>query len=175
LGGPLTQLSGFGPDAVVIGVVPGGVGDAFGQIIRNQYRGYRVQATLEIPLSNKAAQSDHSRAVVEKRSSENRKAATAQAIALEVRNAITQVEMSAARIQAAQTIRVLAERKLDYEQRKFDLGATPIRFVIDEQRNVTQAQTDEIAALVGYAKAMVDYNRAVGTILKKNNIVLDNN
>lgn len=175
LGGPLTQLSGFGPDAVVLGVVPGGVGDALGQIVRNQYRGYRVQATLEIPLSNKAAQSDHSRAVVERRTAENRKAATAQAIALEVRNAITQVEMSAARIQAAQTIRVLAERKLDYEQRKFDLGVTPIRFVIDEQRNVTQAQTDEIAALVGYAKAMVDYNRAVGTILKKNNIVLDNN
>jgi outer membrane protein TolC len=175
LGGPLTQLSGFGPDAVVVGVVPGGIGDAIGQIISHQYRGYRVQATLEIPLSNKAAQSDHSRAVVEKRTSENRKAATAQAIALEVRNAITQVEMSVSRIQSAQTIRVLAERKLDYEQRKFDLGATPIRFVIDEQRNVTQAQTDEIAALVGYAKAMVDYNRAVGTILKKNNIVLDNN
>jgi hypothetical protein len=44
-----------------------------------------------------------------------------------------------------------------------------------EQRNVTQAQTDEIAALVPQASAMVDCNHAVGTILKKNNIVLDNN
>ena len=175
LGGPLTQLSGFGPDAVVVAVVPGGLNDALGQIIRNQYRGYRVQATLQIPLSNRAAQSDYARAVVEKRTGENRKAAVAQSIALEVRNAITQVEMSAARIDAAQTIRALAERKLDYEQRKFDLGASTIRFVIEEQRNVTQAQTDEIAALVGYAKSMVDYNHAIGTILRKNNIVLDNN
>jgi outer membrane protein TolC len=175
LGGPLTQYDSFGSNANVIAVIPGGIGDTLSQIARNQFRGYRFQATLQIPLSNKAAQSDHARAVTDKRTGENRKAATAQAIALEVRNAITQVEMSAARIDAAQTIRVLAERKLDYEQKKFDLGVSPIRFVLEEQRNVTQAQTDEIAALVSYAKAMVDYNHAIGTILKKNNIVLDNN
>jgi len=173
LGGPLTQYDSFGSNANVIAVIPGGLGDTLSQIARNQYRGYRFQATLQIPLSNRAAQSDHARAVTEKRTGENRKAATAQSIALEVRNAVTQVEMSAARIDAAQTIRVLAERKLDYEQKKFDLGVSPIRFVIEEQRNVTQAQTDEIAALVSYAKAMVDYNHAIGTILKKNNIVLD--
>jgi len=175
LGGPLTQTVGLGAEAVVVGVIPGGLGDALSQIIRNQFRGYRVQATLQIPLSNRAAKSDYARAVTDRRTVENRKAAVAQTIALEVRNAITQVEMSAARIDAAQKIRVLAERKLDFEQRKFDLGASPIRFVIEEQRNVTQAQTDEIAALVSYAKALVDYNRATGTILKKNNIVLDNN
>ncbi|HET9131673.1 MAG TPA: TolC family protein, partial [Terriglobia bacterium] len=175
LGGPLTQYDSFGSNANVIAVIPGGLGDTLSQIARNQFRGYRFQATLQIPLSNRAAQSDHARAVVDKRTVENRKAATAQAIALEVRNAITQVEMNAARIDAAQKIRVLAERKLDYEQKKFDLGVSPIRFVIEEQRNVTQAQTDEIAALVSYAKAMVDYNHAIGTILKKNNIVLDNN
>ena len=175
LGGPLTQYDSFGSNANVIAVIPGGLGDTLSQIARNQFRGYRFQATLQIPLSNRAAQSDHARAVVDKRTVENRKAATAQSIALEVRNAITQVEMSTARIDAAQKIRVLAERKLDYEQKKFDLGVSPIRFVIEEQRNVTQAQTDEIAALVSYAKAMVDYNHAVGTILKKNNIVLDIN
>jgi outer membrane protein TolC len=175
LGGPLTQYDSFGSNANVIAVIPGGLSDTLSQIARNQFRGYRFQATLQIPLSNRAAQSDHARALVDKRTVENRKAATAQSIALEVRNAVTQVEMSAVRIDAAQKIRVLAERKLDYEQKKFDLGVSPIRFVIEEQRNVTQAQTDEIAALVSYAKAMVDYNHAIGTILKKNNIVLDNN
>jgi outer membrane protein TolC len=175
LGGPLTQFDSFGSNANVIAVIPGGLSDTLSQIARNQFRGYRFQATLQIPLSNRAAQSDHARAVVDKRTVENRKAATAQSIALEVRNAVTQVEMSAARIDSAQKIRVLAERKLDFEQKKFDLGVSPIRFVIEEQRNVTQAQTDEIAALVSYAKAMVDYNHAIGTILKKNNIVLDNN
>jgi outer membrane protein TolC len=74
-----------------------------------------------------------------------------------------------------QKVRELAEKKLDFEQRKFDLGATTIRFVLEEQRNVTQAQTDEVAALVAYAKYLVDYNHAIGMTLKRNNVVLDKN
>jgi outer membrane protein len=175
LGGPQTLRDGFGVGASIVAVVPGGITDALSQIARNTYRGYNFQVTLNIPLSNKASQADYSRAVTEKRTSQNRKAATAAAIALEVRNAVTQVQMSSARIDAAQKIRELAERKLDYEQRKFNLGASTIRFVIEEQRNVTQAQTDEIAALVSYAKALVDYDHAIGVTLQKSNIVLDKN
>ena len=175
LGGFQTIRDGFTIGSPILATIPGGISDALQQIVRNTYRGYNFEVTLQIPLSNRAPQADHARALTEKRTVQNRKAATAAAIALEVRNAITQVEMSSARIDAAQKIRELGEQKLDYEQRKFDLGASTIRFVIEEQRNVTQAQTDEIAALVSYAKAMVDYNHAIGTILKKNSIVLDNN
>ena len=111
--------------------------------------------------------------MTEKKISENRLSSTAQQIALEVRNALTQVEMNRARIEAAQKARELAERRLQSEQKKFDLGASTIRFVLEEQRNVTQAQTDEIAALVNYTKALVDFDRATGMTLKKNNIQLD--
>lgn len=175
LGGFETLRNGFGAGAPIIATFPGGITDALGQIVRNTYRGYSVQATLTIPLSNRAPQADYARALTVKRTDENRKAATAAAIALQVRDAINQVEKSSARIDTAQKVREFAERKLDYEQRKFDLGASTIRFVIEEQRNVTQAQTDEIAALVNYAKALVDYNHAIGVTLQKNNIVLDKN
>ena len=130
---------------------------------------------MQIPLSNRAPQADYARAQLDRRTEENRKTATAAAIALEVRNAITQVQMGSARIDATQKIRELAERKLDFEQRKFDLGAQTIRFVLEEQRNVTQAQTDEVAALVAYAKYLVDYNHAIGMILRRNNVVLEKN
>jgi len=123
-------------------------------------------------LSNRAAQADNARAVTEKRIVENRRGSTAQQIALEVRNALTQVEMNRARIEAAQKARELAERRLESEQKKFDLGASTIRFVLEEQRNVAQAQTNEIAALVNYTKALVDVDRATGMTLKKNNIQL---
>jgi outer membrane protein TolC len=81
--------------------------------------------------------------------------------------------MNRARIDTAQTARVLAERRLEAEQKKFDLGASTIRFVLEEQRNVTQAQTNEIAALVNYTKALVDYDKALGVTLKKNNIEIE--
>jgi outer membrane protein TolC len=45
--------------------------------------------------------------------------------------------------------------------------------VLEEQRNVAQAQTDELQSLVNYTKSLVDYDRAIGMTLKKNNIEID--
>ena len=175
LGGFETIRSGFGSTATIISTAPGGITDALGQIVRNDFRGYNFSVNLQIPLSNRAAQADHSRALADKRTEENNKAATSQRIALEVRTAVTDLEKNKVRIDSAQKIRELSERKLDYEQRKFDLGASTVRFVLEEQRNVAQARTDEIAALINYAKALVDYDHAVGMTLKKNSIDLEKN
>ena len=81
--------------------------------------------------------------------------------------------MNKARIETAQKARELSERRLEAEQKKFDLGASTIRFVLEEQRNVAQAQTNEIQALVNYTKALVDADRAMGMTLKKNNIEIE--
>jgi outer membrane protein TolC len=151
----------------------GGLGTAFGQLFNYNYTGYSVGVSVQIPLRNRAAQADNARAATDKRIAENRLTAQAQQIALEVRNALTQVEMNKARIEAAQKARELAERRLDAEQKKFDLGASTIRFVLEEQRNVAQAQTDEIASLVNYTKSLVDFDRATGMTLKKNNIEIE--
>jgi outer membrane protein TolC len=179
LGGPQNIRQTFG--GPVVQVVPGGAGDAFGQLFGSciagfptcNFTGYSVGLNIQIPLSNRSAQADNARALTEKRISENRLSSTAQQIALDVRNSLTAVQMNRARIEAAQKARELAERRLQSEQKKFDLGASTIRFVLEEQRNVTQAQTDEIAALVNYTKALVDLDRATGMTLKKNNIQLD--
>ena len=63
--------------------------------------------------------------------------------------------------------------QLEAEQKKFQLGTSQLRFVLEEQRTVTLAQTTQIQALVGYAKALVEYDRAVGRTLRKNNIEIE--
>jgi outer membrane protein TolC len=174
VGGRETLRDGFGPSAPIISVANGGLGNAFSQLFGYNYTGYSAGVSVLIPLRNKGARGDNAVAVTEKRLAENRLTAQSQQIALEVRNAITQVEMNKARIETAQTARELAERRLEAEQKKFDLGASTIRFVLEEQRNVAQAQTNEIQALVNYTKALVDADRAMGMTLKKNNIEIDN-
>lgn len=173
VGGRETLRNGFGGTAPIISVHEGGLGDAFGQLFGYNYTGYAIGFSVQIPLRNRAAQGEHARATTEKRIVENRKSAQAQQIALEVRNALTILEMNRARIEAAQKARELAERRLDAEQKKFDLGASTIRFVLEEQRNVTQSQTNEIASLVNYTKALVDLDRAMGMILRNNNIEIE--
>ena len=92
---------------------------------------------------------------------------------MEVRNALTAVEMNKAKIEATTTARELAERRLDAEQKKFNLGASTVRFVLQEQTNVAQAQTDELQAIVNYTKSLVDLDRSMGMTLKKNNIEIE--
>jgi outer membrane protein TolC len=128
---------------------------------------------MQIPLSNRAQQAEYSRVVVEKRTNEENIKSIEQQIALEVRNALTAVEMNKARIEAAQASRELAQEQLAAEQRKFELGASTVRFVLEEQRNLEQMQTNEIAAIVNYRKALVDYDHALGVTLKKNNVTIE--
>jgi outer membrane protein len=168
-----STVSFFGSSGTVNPDLIGGLGTSFGQLFNYNYTGYSVGISVQIPIRNRAAQGDNARAAADKRIAEGRITAQAQQIALEVRNALTQVDMNKAKIDAAQTARELAERRLEAEQKKFDLGASTIRFVLEEQRNVAQAQTDELQSLVNYTKSLVDFDRAVGMTLKKNNIEID--
>jgi len=173
VGGKETIRSGFGPTAPIVAQSDGGIFDAFGQLFGYGYTGYSVGLSVQIPLRNRAAQGENARAMTDERIAEQRITSQAQQIALEVRNALTQVDMNRARIEAATKASELSERRLEAEQKKFDLGASTIRFVLEEQRNVAQAQTDELQAIVNYTKALVDTDRAMGMTLKKNNIEIE--
>jgi outer membrane protein TolC len=173
VGGVQILRNGFGPEAPITAINEGGMFGALGQLFSFGYPGFSVGVNVEIPLRNRARQAEYSRAFTERRISESRMVALEQQIALEVRNAITTVETNRARIEAAKKTRELAERTLEAEQKKFDLGASVIRYVLEEQRNLIQAQTSEILAMVNYAKSIVDYERATGQTLKKNSIDLD--
>src|SRR3989449_616570 len=166
-GGTHTERSGFG-STQILNTIPGGIWNSFGQLFGYNYTGYSLGFSLVIPLSNKAQQADYDRALTEHRLSESKFNVTAQAIALEVRNALTQVEMNRARIETAQTTRELSEQRLEAEQTKFSLGTSTLRFVLEEQRNVAQAQTNELQNVVNFTKSLVDLDKAMGLSLKKN-------
>jgi outer membrane protein len=154
-------------------VIRGGLGDAFGQMFGFNFTGYAAGFTLSIPLSNKAEQAQYTKALTDKQTVQARKTRLVQQIALEVRTAQSQVEMNRARITAAEKALELANLQLEAEQKKFQLGISQLRFVLEEQRTVSLAQETQIQALVNYAKSLVDYDKAVGRTLRKNNIEIE--
>ncbi len=153
-------------------IIPCGLGDAFQRLFGYSYTGFSFGFSLTMPISNKAAEADHDRAVTEKQLSEAKMKATAQSIMLEVRNALTQVEQARARIETAQTSLELAKNKMDAEQTKFNLGTSTLRFVLEEQRNVAQAETNELQTRVNFTKSLIDLDKAIGMTLRNNNIEL---
>ena len=64
----------------------------------------------------------------------------------------------------------MQEQTLDAEQKKYALGASTVFFVIQYQRDLAQAQSNEVAAMAQYAKARVDLERVTGQTLEANNI-----
>ncbi len=156
-----------------ISTIPGGIGSAFDQLFSYKYTGYSLGFSFVLPLSNKAQEADHERALNEQHLSKSKMEVTAQQIALEVRNALTQVEMNRARIETAKTTRELAQQKMEAEQTKFGLGTSTLRFVLEEQRNVAQAESNELQTVVNFTKGLVDLDKAMGLTLSKNNIEID--
>ena len=160
-----------GGTSMIVGT--SGVGDIFNRLFRADFPTYGSSFTVEIPLKNRAGRADYARASVAKRQSEKRLRALEQQIALEVRNAHTQLEMNRARIEATQKARELAEQNLEAEQKKFQLGTSQIRFVLEEQVKLAQAQTNEVNALVSFTKAKRNLDKAMGKTLELHNISVD--
>ena len=154
-------------------IIPGGVSNAFSQLFGYDFTGYSFGFSVVFPLNNKAAEADYERALNEQRLSKSRMEVVAQQIALEVRNSLTQVEMNRARIETAKITRELAQQTMEAEQAKFGLGTSTLRFVLEEQRNVAQAESNELQAVVNFTKSLVDLDRAMGLTLSKNNIELE--
>lgn len=167
-GGGFGGLPFFGGTPVVAGTT--GLGDAFNRLLGSDFPTYGASISVEIPLSNRSRRADYARASVARRQSEKRLRALEQQIALEVRNAHTQMEMNRARIEATQKARELAERNLEAEQKKFQLGTSQIRFVLEEQVRLAEAQTNEVNAQVSFTKAKRDLDRAMGKTLELQNI-----
>ena len=160
----------FLPDGTFTMGPSSGWNDNLSSLFGRDFANYSASVTVEIPITNRAGKADFARANFSKYQAEKRLSALEQQIALEVRNAHTELEMNRARIEAAQKSRELAERNLDAEQKKFQLGTSTIRFVLEEQRNLAVAQSNEVRALVDFTKAKNNLDRAVGKTLEVHSI-----
>ena len=81
-------------------------------------------------------------------------------MATEVTNAALQIEANRRRVDAARAARSLAERRLEAEQSKFEVGLSTNFFVVQAQRDLSDAQNVELRALTDLQKSLVTFERA---------------
>jgi len=65
--------------------------------------------------------------------------------------------MNAKRIETARAARELADERLDSERKRLDVGISTSFLVIQAQRDLAQARTNELAATLAYNLALVDF------------------
>ena len=148
----------------------GGFSDALGQIFGFGYPTYGFTVTLNLPIKNHAAQADIGNALVSRRRGLYLERQLRQAITLEVANVIHQLEETKLSLAAAGIARDLAQKTLQAEQRKYELGTETIFFVLDAQNALAQAELGYLQAEVGYNLVVTAVDHATGELLQRHQV-----
>jgi outer membrane protein TolC len=149
----------------------GGFGDSLSQLGGFNFPTYGINLQLRFPIHNSAAAADLGTALVSKRRSLYQMRSIQQSIATEVKNAVHDLEQAELVMTAAQTSRELAQKNLAAEQRKYELGAQTIFFVLDAQSQLSQAEQSVVAAQIFYQKALAEVDHATGSLLAKHKLI----
>jgi outer membrane protein TolC len=150
----------------------GGTGNLLSQVFGHNSPNYTVGVQLSIPLTNRVAQADAVRDQLDLRQSQVRLRNLEEQARLEIESALIALTRSRSAYEAASQTRQLQEEALDAERERYAVGASTSFFIIQYERDLTQAQTTEVIALGNYAKARAALDRALGITLDKYNIQL---
>jgi len=163
----------FGMQSPGIGYFAGGYSNLVAQVFRRNFPNYSAGISLNIPLRNRAAQSDYVTSVIDIRQSELDLQKQVNQVRLDVQNAIVGLQQARARLDAAVQARILSRATFDGDEKKFQLGATTSYQVVQDQRDLSSAQSSEMEALANYSHARISYDQAIGNTLEANQITIE--
>jgi outer membrane protein TolC len=152
--------------------IPGGAGDSFQQTIYGDFPEYGGGVSLSIPIRNRVAQADNLRSQLEEKQLRLGLRRSQNQVALEVRKAMIGLIQGRAQLEAAREAARLAREIWVGEQERLEAGVSTSYQVILRERDLVAAQQAEVNASVGYAKAIVEMGRAMGTALERRGVEL---
>lgn len=150
----------------------GALGEAFSPLFRNRYPAYSYGVSLNIPIRNREAQADAARALLEQRQLQMSLQEAQNQAVWDVSKAVAAVQQARGQLDAAAKVSVLARQTLSMEHTKFTVGQATVQEVINAQGVLATAEGNQVKQEAAYAKALVQFEQATGTILKRNNIGL---
>ncbi|NUM33592.1 MAG: TolC family protein [Candidatus Brocadiae bacterium] len=127
---------------------------------------WSVQLSLEIPLGNRAASSRYMQSLLLRKQAIAQYKKLESLVITELRSAIRELSTTMQRVETAQRTRELAEKQLANEENKFRAGIIALFQVQDTEQKLTVARINESNALLDYQRAIVQLEKAKGTILK---------
>lgn len=148
-------------------------GDTFNQIKQANQPFWSYGAQFSMPLSNVGARNAYKADKVSLKQLLLQLKQREQAVMVSIDNAVKQAQSNYQSVEATKQARIYAEAALDAEQKKYAVGKSTTFTVLQLQKNLTQARSDEIRSLADYNKALANLAAEEGSTLERNNINLD--
>ncbi len=157
----------------IVEIIPGGWSDALDQIKSFDYPTWAVGLSFSYPIGNRALKENLNNAKLNLESLKIQEDQLKELIYLEVREAIRNLNAAKQSLQAAKISKVLAEKNLEAERKRYENGLSTNYQLLLVQKDLSEAQSREIFAKVSLKKAQINYYHKLGILLEKNNISID--
>jgi len=149
-----------------------GGGEAFSQIFGADFTTWQILGVFSFPIFNRTAKGEYVKARAEFDRSVITLKKTQDDVALDVRSAIREIKNSLRAIDAARVSVELAKEVVINEQERLNVGIGTTREVLEAQRDLIDAGVREITAIANYNIALAELERAKGTLLENEGVVI---
>jgi outer membrane protein TolC len=150
----------------------GGYGSFLSQLFRRNFPNYLIGFSLTVPIRNRAAQADYATDLLQMRQQQLQLEKAANQVAVDVRNAMIGLQQAHTRYESAVAARQLAQETLDAERKKYEFGKSTNAAVIQAQRDVVNAESEEVQSMANYTHARIALDQALGVTLERNDITM---
>ena len=159
------------PDLPVV-PIPGGLGDALAGVFGLKNPTYGFGLTLQFPVKDRRASADLGDALVQKKIDAYRQRSTEENIRLQVLTALHQLESSREGIRIATIARDLAKKRVDADQKRYELGVITLFFVLASQGDYIGSESNLVNQIINYHRSELTLLQRTGQLLEQRGIVL---
>jgi len=160
----IIRTGGIGGEEVEI--IETGFGTAIGQVFSGDFNTWSIGATLSFPLHNYSAKAGAARAEISQRQALTQFEQRRQQVTYDVRQQVRNVENLVRQVETSILSRELADRQLQAEQRKFEVGTSTNFQVLTFQNTFSSAQLRELQAIISLQTAIAQLELTKGTLLQ---------
>jgi len=147
-----------------------GLSGSLDQTFHFTYPTYGASLLLTLPVRRHSAQANLADALIGRRQDQYQERRTTQSITLAVSNAVHALEEAKLTMEAAKVAVNLARESLHADERKYELGAEPVFFVLDAQTQLAQAELNLIQAQISFQIAVAQVDHATGDLLEHHHV-----
>jgi len=131
--------------------------DLLGDVFGGAFPMWRFGVNVSYPIGTSSAEAALAQTRLETRQAHLRLRDLELQITTQVRDAGRQLVANAKRVEATRAARVLAERQLEAEEKKFSAGMSTSFQVFQFQRDLSEARNRELRAILDYTQSQVDF------------------
>jgi outer membrane protein TolC len=152
----------------LVGGVPtiiqaGGYTNALSILRKVQVPSWNVQVQFSYPIGISSADASYARAKVQYQQALTQMKSAELRVATDVTQAVLNVQSNLQQVETARAARELAQKQLEAEQSKFEVGMSTNFFVVQAQQALAAAQVSELQALLNYRKSLVTFQQVQET------------